>query len=87
MKASQYNDTHQQALNFAAFDASDPFTYSRIMSHNASGLCDDAVSGKEIRDCRYKATVSYESRKFPPSPLHPEGSEAPVAVYRSVQRP
>jgi hypothetical protein len=84
MKAKHYNDTHQQALAYAAFDASDPFTYSRIMSHIASGLCDNL---HDNADHRYKATVSYESRKFPPSPLHPEGSEAPVAVYRSIQRP
>ena len=52
MKATQYNDTHQQALNFAEADRSDPFTYSRIMSHIASGICDDKDRGE---DSRYKA--------------------------------
>ena len=52
MKARQYNDTHAQALAYAEADRSDPFTYSRIMSHIANGVCDDKDRGE---DCRYKA--------------------------------
>ena len=52
MKATQYNDTHAQALAYAEADRSDPFTYSRIMSHIASGICDDRDRGE---DSRYKA--------------------------------
>ena len=52
MKATQYNDTHQQALAYAEADRSDPFTYSRIMSHIANGVCDANDRGE---DCRYKA--------------------------------
>ena len=36
MKARHYNDTHAQALAYAEADRSDPFTYSRIMSHIAN---------------------------------------------------
>jgi len=52
MKATQYNDTHSQALAYAEADRSDPFTYSRIMSHVANGICDDKDRGE---DSRYKA--------------------------------
>lgn len=52
MKATQYNDTHIQALAYAEADRSDPFTYSRIMSHIANGVCDDKDRGE---DSRYKA--------------------------------
>ena len=52
MKATQYNDTHAQALAYAEADRSDPFTYSRIMSHIANGVCDDKDRGE---DARYKA--------------------------------
>lgn len=55
MKATQYNDTLRQALAYAEADRSDPFTFNRVMSHIASDICDDAVSGREMRDCRYKA--------------------------------
>ena len=53
MKATQYNDTFRQALAYAEADRSDPFTYSRIMSHIANGVCDDKDRGE---DSRYKAT-------------------------------
>ena len=52
MKARHYNDTHAQALAYAESDRSDPFTYSRIMSHIANGVCDDKDRGE---DSRYKA--------------------------------
>ena len=56
MKARHYNDTHAQALAYAEADRSDPFTYSRIMSHIKSGLCDDKpVANGSFVDCRYKA--------------------------------
>ena len=52
MKARHYNDTHAQALAYAEADRSDSFTYSRIMSHIANGVCDDSDHGK---NARYKA--------------------------------
>lgn len=52
MKATQYNDTHAQALAYAEADCSDPFTYSRVMSHIANGICDDRNG---LEDSRYKA--------------------------------
>ena len=58
MKATQYNDTHAQALAYAEADRSDPFTYSRIMSHIANGICDDKDRGE---DSRYKAELLPET--------------------------
>ena len=49
MKARQYNDTHANALAYAEADRSDPFTYSRIMSHIANGICDDNEDRKSTR--------------------------------------
>ena len=66
MKATQYNDTLRQALAYAEADRSDPFTFNRVMSHIASGICDDAISGREMRDSRYKAdrVVSENGRVY-----------------------
>ena len=52
MKARHYNDTLYQALAYAEADRSDPFTYSRIMSHIANSICNDRDRGE---DSRYKA--------------------------------
>ena len=52
MKARHYNDTLQQALNYAAADRSDPFAFARAMAHSANGICDSGPDGK---NCRYKA--------------------------------
>lgn len=88
MKARQYNNTHQLALNYAAADRSDPFTYNRIMAHIKSGLCDDKPAGQgELLDCRYKAEPHQETRQLPPSPLHPDGQEYQVTVYKNLSRP
>lgn len=66
MKATQYNDTLRQALAYAEADRSDPFTFNRVMSHIANGICDDAATGRELRDSRYKAdrVVSESGRVF-----------------------
>ncbi len=87
MKAKYYNDTHNQALNYATADKSDPFTYSRIMSHIKSGLCDDAVRGIRLDEARYTAEPYLETRKLPPSPQHPEGQEYTVTCYKNLRRP
>lgn len=52
MKARHYNDTYAQALAYAEADRSDPFTFNRVMSHIANGICDDSPG---VNDCRYKA--------------------------------
>lgn len=58
MKARHYNDTLHQALAYAEADASDPFTFNRVMSHSASRICDSNERGD---DCRYKAERSVDS--------------------------
>lgn len=56
MKATQYNDTLYQALAYAEADASDPFTFNRVMSHIANGICDDAITANgRMSAARYKA--------------------------------
>ena len=61
MKATQYNDTIRQALAYAEADRSDPFTFNRVMSHIASGICDDNGSSREMKDCRYRADRNVDS--------------------------
>lgn len=88
MKANHYNNTHILAQNYAASDRSDPFTYSRIMTHIASGLCDDKIINRgEPVDCRYSAEPFLETRRLPPTNKHPEGEEYQVTVYKNVRRP
>lgn len=56
MKAHHYNDTHAQALAYAEADRSDPFTFNRVMSHIANGICDDATTANgRMSEARYKA--------------------------------
>lgn len=67
MKAIHYNDTLRQALTYAEADASDPFTYSRIMSHIPNGICDDATTANgRMSEARYKAerVVAENGRVF-----------------------
>ena len=85
MKASQYNDTFAQLRNYADANKSDPFAYSRAMTHTLNGLCDNLSSAE---DCRYKAEPVLETRIFPvASPLYPNGQTYTVTVYRNIQRP
>lgn len=87
MKATQYNDTIEQAENYIRSDRSDPFTRNRVYSHLSTALCDDAIVKSELRDCRYKAEPYQETRHLPPSPLHPKGQKYTVTVYRNASRP
>ena len=84
MKARHYNNTRDMALAYAAADKSDPFTYHRIIAHNAAGLADDREGHN---DCRYKVEICRETRKIPPCPAYPEGQEYTITAYRNLQRP
>jgi hypothetical protein len=67
MKATQYNDTLRQALAYAEADRSDPFTFNRVMSHIANGICDDATTANgRMSEARYKAdrVVAESGRVF-----------------------
>lgn len=85
MKATQYNNTHEKALAYAAADRTDPFVYSRIMSHIASGLCDDRQGTAD--DCRYSAEAYLETRRLPPTETNPDGVEYKVTAYKNMRRP
>jgi hypothetical protein len=61
MKATQYNDTIRHAIAYAEADRSDPFTFNRVMSHIANGICDDNDSSREMKDCRYRADRNVDS--------------------------
>ena len=88
MKAQHYNSTHKLALAYAASERSDPFTYSRVMSHIANGICDDKYTTRgEPIDCRYSAEEYLETRYLPPSPDHPQGQEYKIPAYKNIRRP
>jgi len=84
MKATQYNDTLYQALAYAEADRSDPFTYSRIMSHIANGVCDDKDRGE---DARYKADRIRERRLLPDDNRPESEREYFVDVFHNMKRP
>ena len=84
MKARHYNDTHANALAYAEADRSDPFTYSRIMSHIANGVCDDRDRGE---DSRYKAERVRERRLLSDDGRPESEREYFVDVFRNMQRP
>lgn len=87
MKATQYNDTLRQALAYAEADRSDPFIFNRIMSHIANGICDDAVSSRELHECRYKADRHRERRLLPNDGRPEHEREYFVDVFTNLQRP
>ncbi len=84
MKARHYNDTYQQALNYANADRSDPFAFARAMAHSRNGVCD---SGHDGKDCRYKADVHRERRLLPDDGRPEHEREYFVDVYTNLQRP
>lgn len=53
------NNTYEAALRYAKFDASDPFTFSRIMSHYENGVA--PISRDE--NGRYAYDVEIEVNK------------------------
>jgi hypothetical protein len=62
MKATHYNDTIRHAIAYAEADRSDPFTFNRVMSHIANGICDDAVGPNgRLSEARYKADRNVDS--------------------------
>ena len=68
------------ARNYALADRSDPFAYSRAMSHIDLGICTDGAT--------YEATPTQEMRKLPDGNALSNGeAEYAVTVYRDVRRP
>ncbi len=66
------------AINYAAADKSDPFTFGRAMAHIKMGLCRPLKDGS---DGHYDATPDMEKR------VTSRGDEYLVTVYRNVARP
>lgn len=62
------------AKNYALADKSDPFTFSRVMSHLENGVCHPDMTP-------YEAELDFEERKT-------EYSESyRVPTYKNVKRP
>jgi hypothetical protein len=67
------------AQAYAAFDKSDPFSFSRAMLHIRMGMC--RPIGKDGSDAHYTADSYQEAR------LDKHGVEYFVTCYKNVQRP
>ena len=67
------------ARAYAAFDKSDPFSFSRAMLHIRMGLCRPIV--KDGSDAHYQADSYQEAR------IDSHGIEYFVTTYKNVQRP
>jgi hypothetical protein len=66
------------AQRYAAAEKSDPFAFSRAMTHIRNDICRTRPDG-EAAD--YDAEMASEMRKLP------DGTEYQVSVYRSLKRP
>lgn len=70
----------QGALNYSLANKSDPFAYSRAMSHIKNGLCTDSAT--------YEAQASSETRVLDAGMVFSDGSNTyAVTVWRDVKRP
>lgn len=73
---------HEGAKRYAAADKSDPFAYSRAMSHIASG---SASYDKDFNP-DYWADDAFETRRLPNGPDGTLGEEYTVNVYKNRRR-
>ena len=74
------------ARRYAASDHSDPFAFSRAMTHINLGMCRDPEQGNLDIVC-YDATPVMEMRTLPHGDQFSDGSiEYPVTVYHSARR-
>lgn len=72
----------QAAYDYAQFDRTDPFSYSRAISHINNGLCDRVQRGDELVDAHYKAEPTAEKHILPAT-----GEEYNVLRHKNVSRP
>lgn len=86
----------EAARRYAAADKSDPFAYSRAMSHNSSGLCStrtEMVNGHaKAISCHYDADTfpdnhEVDERWAPLLALRPQQRRVQGTSYRAVVRP
>lgn len=73
---------HEGARRYAAADKSDPFAYSRAMSHIASG----SASYDKERNPDYWADDAFETRRLPNRRDGTLGEEYTVNVYKNRRR-
>lgn len=69
------------ALDYAAFEKSDPFAYSRAISHIQNGICNPKRTDDEIIAAHYSAVPFQEERELP------NGEKYTVTAYKNAVRP
>ena len=75
----------ESAKRYAAADRSDPFAFSRAMTHINNGIASTLGDG---RDACYDAAETTETRKLPDGIVFADGSnEWTVPAYRNMVRP
>lgn len=76
------------AVDYAKADRSDPFTFSRVMSHLQIGVCSPRFhnNGTKI-DCLYEAESIIEARKLKRSTFSDGSTGYHVQTYRNMVRP
>lgn len=77
------------ARRYAAANRSDPFAYSRAMSHAANGVSGIRINeANERLDAFYDAKVGIEKRSLPSGRTFSDGSKSfEVPVYHDVKVP
>ena len=69
----------QGAMNYAMADKSDPFAFSRAMTHTMNGVANYSDSHGQSQ--YYEAERYMETRKLP------DGREYKVPAYKNIKRP
>ena len=69
----------QGAMNYAMADRSDPFAFSRAMTHTLNGVANYSDSHGQSQ--HYEAECYMETRKLP------DGRQYQVTQYRNMKRP
>jgi hypothetical protein len=76
------------ARRYAEANRSDPFAFSRAMSHVNNGVAGIRIENDERIDAFYDAKVGIEKRKLPTGQLFSDGSNSyEVPAYHEVKVP
>jgi hypothetical protein len=80
-----------EALHYAHADRSDPFAFSRALTHLKSGIASyrpDIDDDRRLVLSSYSASPAQETRKLPEGKKFSDGTtEYRVTTYRNMKRP
>ena len=88
LHADNQKDLRERALRYAEADKSDPFTYSRCMSHLRNGVAGMLLTNNGMVMCTYTAERDTEERTLPNGmKFSNDENKYHAVVYRNIKRP